>query len=51
VLPAEIWKRAICSSSLGLDMWIDYAALKAQSAKGRKIGHLHLRILNPLPSI
>jgi 2-oxoglutarate ferredoxin oxidoreductase subunit alpha len=26
------------------------AALKAQRAKGRKIGHLHLRHLNPLPS-
>src|SRR6202521_5783901 len=26
------------------------AALKAQRAKGRKIGHLHLRYLNPLPS-
>jgi len=26
------------------------AALKAQRAKGRKIGHLHLRFLNPLPS-
>jgi len=26
------------------------AALKAQRAKGRKIGHLHLRVLNPLPS-
>jgi len=25
------------------------AALKAQRAKGRKIGHLHLRHLNPLP--
>jgi len=26
------------------------AALKAQRAKGRRIGHLHLRHLNPLPS-
>jgi 2-oxoglutarate/2-oxoacid ferredoxin oxidoreductase subunit alpha len=26
------------------------AALKSQRAKGRKIGHLHLRHLNPLPS-
>jgi 2-oxoglutarate/2-oxoacid ferredoxin oxidoreductase subunit alpha len=26
------------------------AALKAQRARGRKIGHLHLRYLNPLPS-
>src|SRR6266851_2962036 len=26
------------------------AAVKAQRAKGRKIGHLHLRHLNPLPS-
>jgi 2-oxoglutarate ferredoxin oxidoreductase subunit alpha len=26
------------------------AALKAQRAKGRKIGHLHLRHLNPLPA-
>jgi 2-oxoglutarate ferredoxin oxidoreductase subunit alpha len=26
------------------------AALKTQRAKGRKIGHLHLRYLNPLPS-
>jgi 2-oxoglutarate ferredoxin oxidoreductase subunit alpha len=26
------------------------AALKAQRARGRKIGHLHLRHLNPLPS-
>jgi 2-oxoglutarate ferredoxin oxidoreductase subunit alpha len=26
------------------------AALKAQRAKGRKIGHMHLRHLNPLPS-
>jgi 2-oxoglutarate/2-oxoacid ferredoxin oxidoreductase subunit alpha len=26
------------------------AAMKAQRAKGRKIGHLHLRHLNPLPS-
>jgi len=26
------------------------AALKAQRGKGRKIGHLHLRHLNPLPS-
>src|SRR4029077_14588448 len=26
------------------------SALKAQRAKGRKIGHLHLRYLNPLPS-
>jgi 2-oxoglutarate ferredoxin oxidoreductase subunit alpha len=26
------------------------AALKAQRAKGRKIGHVHLRHLNPLPS-
>jgi len=26
------------------------AALKVQRAKGRKIGHLHLRHLNPLPS-
>jgi 2-oxoglutarate ferredoxin oxidoreductase subunit alpha len=26
------------------------AALKAQRAKGRKIAHLHLRYLNPLPS-
>jgi 2-oxoglutarate/2-oxoacid ferredoxin oxidoreductase subunit alpha len=26
------------------------AALKAQRSKGRKIGHLHLRHLNPLPS-
>ncbi len=26
------------------------AALKAQRDKGRKIGHLHLRYLNPLPS-
>jgi 2-oxoglutarate ferredoxin oxidoreductase subunit alpha len=26
------------------------AALKAQRAKGRRIGHLHLRYLNPLPS-
>jgi 2-oxoglutarate ferredoxin oxidoreductase subunit alpha len=26
------------------------AALKTQRAKGRKIGHLHLRHLNPLPS-
>jgi 2-oxoglutarate/2-oxoacid ferredoxin oxidoreductase subunit alpha len=26
------------------------AALKAQRAKGRKIGHLHLRYLNPLPA-
>src|SRR2546421_11246173 len=26
------------------------AALKAQRCKGRKIGHLHLRYLNPLPS-
>ena len=26
------------------------AALKAQRAKGRKIGHLHLRHLNPFPS-
>lgn len=26
------------------------AAVKAQRAKGRKIGHLHLRYLNPLPS-
>jgi 2-oxoglutarate/2-oxoacid ferredoxin oxidoreductase subunit alpha len=25
------------------------AALKAQRAKGRKIGHVHLRFLNPLP--
>ena len=26
------------------------AAVKAQRAKGRRIGHLHLRYLNPLPS-
>src|SRR5260370_36666398 len=26
------------------------AALKAQRARGRRIGHLHLRHLNPLPS-
>jgi 2-oxoglutarate ferredoxin oxidoreductase subunit alpha len=26
------------------------AAVKAQRAKGRKIGHVHLRYLNPLPS-
>src|SRR5438046_10238564 len=26
------------------------AALKAQRGKGRRIGHLHLRHLNPLPS-
>ena len=26
------------------------APLKAQRAKGRKIGHVHLRYLNPLPA-
>ncbi len=35
---------------MGLHVWFHHAIVKAQREKGRKIGHLHLRYLNPLPA-
>ena len=39
--------KASCSLGDGATITIDYSSPRA---KGRKIGHLHLRYLNPLPS-